>query len=497
MAEGPAAEGAGASARRSLLFSFAEKYSAMLLRLCSMVVLARLLTPADYGAFAAVAAVVGLAAIATDVGIHQYLVQAPTLTEEVRRSAVGLGLAVALVAFGAILGAAALAPEAWLAPELRATVAVLALTLLPQPFAAVANAALQRRLSFAPLYWVGLAGAATLATLSIALAAAGLGPLGLALASVAEVAVATALLLRRERPARPSLRGWRALLGFGWVWTAINGLRQAGDALARLLIGGLLGLPAVGLLSRAQGVVQLFDRALLDAVSPVVTPAVAARRRAGADLAPAYLRQVAYLAAIAWPFFGAVVLLAEPLVLLLLGGTWLGAVPAVRVLAAAGLFLPLAGLVLPYLVALGVLAHYLPVQITVQAGKVALVALGALSSLEWACAGLVAEAAGRAALAQRLLSRHLGHGWRDLGRALALGVPPAVACLAGAAAAALPLEARGAPPWAVLPAAAAAGGLPWLLALLAFRHPLAEEIRRAAALAAARLGRAPRPAPGP
>ena len=54
-------------------------------------------------------------------------------------------------------------------------------------------------------------------------------------------------------------------------------LRQAGEAASRLLVGSVMGLGPLGLLTRAQGVVQIFDKALLDAVSPVVLPALAAR----------------------------------------------------------------------------------------------------------------------------------------------------------------------------------------------------------------------------
>jgi O-antigen/teichoic acid export membrane protein len=476
------------------MLSFAGRYTVMALRLVSVVVLARLLTPEEFGAFAAAAALAALGTVATDLGVHQYLVRAPALTLAARRAALGLGLAVALPVMAVILGLCAWLPPSWMAPELRGALAVLALALLPQPFAAVANGALYREMRFGPIYWIGLAGAATLVLASIGLALLGLGAVGLAWATLAEICVATLLSHRWEPLVPPSFSGWRPLLVFVRSWIAITGLRQAGDSLVRLSIGALLGLHAVGLLSRAQAVVHIFDRALLDAVGPVVLPTVAARQRAGGELAPVYLRQVAYLAALAWPFCGAVALLADPLVRLLLGPQWSGAVPAVRILAAAGFFLPLSGMVLSYLVALGAERRYVPIQLALQAGKAALVAAGALVSLELACAALVVEAAARAVLAQRLLQEVLHHSRRELLRLLGLSAGPTLACLAATAAVALPLEAREAPAWLVLTPAAAAGGLCWLAALFALRHPLREEIARLRAAVAARLSR-PRPPP--
>ena len=490
------AEARGGTVRRSLLLSFAGRYGAMPMRLAAMLALARLLSPAEFGVYATAAAAVGLCAVLTDLGLGQYLVQAPKVTEADRRAALGLGLALGTgtaALLGAVAVAALLAPgdEGWLSEELSATLAVQALTLPLQPVAAVAGAGLQRALRFGPIAAAGVAGAAAFTGIAVAGAALGLGPVALSLGTVAEALLVAALLSRRQgaRLPRPALRGWRPVFGFGWVWSAIAGLRQAGDALSRLLMGGLLGLGALGLFSRAQAVVQVFDKALLDAVSPVVLPALSAAQRAGRPLAPAYLRQVACLAALAWPFFGALALLAGPVVALLLGRGWEGAVPAVRWLALGGLALPLGGLVLPYLVALGAMRAWLPMQAWLQGGRVLGVALAAAAgSLQAACAAFAAEQVAKAILAQRLLAR--GLGWqvtRGAVRALALSAPPALAVLAAAAAVAFAPATRDLPPVLLLPLAAAAALPAWLLALAALRHPLHAELVRGIAVMRDRL----------
>lgn len=485
-----AAAPGGASARRSLLLSFAHRYSVMLLRLLMLMVLARLLTPLEYGVIAVAIAVIGIGATLADMGLMQYLIRAEDQSPELRGGALGLGLAIGALITAGTVGACAIAPAAWFGDELRETLLVLSLTFLIQPFATVAGASLRREMRFGTLYWVGIAEEAALVGVAVGLALLGMGPVGLAWAHVAQVTTGAIALALVVPPVRPVLRRWGAIFRFGRVWTAIGALGEIGDALSRLAIGSLLGLGAAGLLSRAETVLQMFDRALTDAIQPVVLPALAKKRRADADLAPVYLRQVAYLSVLAWPFFGAVAfLLAAPLVTVLLGSGWAEAIPAARIVALAGVFLPVGALVGPYFVALDATGRWLPLQLALQSGKVVLVAAGACVSLELACAALVAAAAGKAALAGWLLHRCMDYRARDLLRVLGWSLVPTAACLAGAAGGLVLVDDAGAPPLVLLIAAAAAGAIPWLMAVLLVRHPLADEARRAAQEVTRRLRR--------
>jgi O-antigen/teichoic acid export membrane protein len=475
------------AARRSLLFSLMGRYGAAPLRLASTVVLARLLAPEEFGAYAAALAAVQLAGVLAEIGATQYLVQAREVTEAERRSVFGLALTLGVLAAAVLAGIGLLAPPALVAPEVGTVLAIAALGLVVQPAVAVLSADLQRALRFGPIALSGVAGAATLAGVSVALATLGAGAASIAIAGVVELLVVAAMLSRHARLPRPGFRGWRPVFGFGWAWSAIGGLRQAGDALSRLAVGTLMGLGPLGVLSRAQVVVQVFDKALMDAVTPVVLPALSAAQRAGRPLGPAYLRQVACLAAVAWPFFAALALLAEPAVRLLLGPAWGEAVPVVRWLCLAGLFLPLSALVLPYLVAVGELRAWLPVQAGLQIGRLALVVPAALVSLELVAAVLALEAAAKGAAAQRLLSRHLDVAARELGWVLARSIPAAGAVLLAVLGVMAVPALRDGSAAVLLGSAALLAGPTWLLAVVLLRHPLAGEITRLRAMLAARL----------
>ena len=63
------------SIRKALSLSFASKYSSLAIHTAAVMVLARLLTPAEIGVYSVGAAVVALAHVLRDFGVGNYLIQ--------------------------------------------------------------------------------------------------------------------------------------------------------------------------------------------------------------------------------------------------------------------------------------------------------------------------------------------------------------------------------------------------------------------------------------
>src|SRR5689334_21622162 len=97
--------GLGGSVSGPLALSFAKQYSVMLFRLSIFFVLARLLTPRDYGIFASSQACIGLCGTLVDMGMSQFLIRVRVLTLAIRRTALGLSLAAAALVMSVVLGA--------------------------------------------------------------------------------------------------------------------------------------------------------------------------------------------------------------------------------------------------------------------------------------------------------------------------------------------------------------------------------------------------------
>ena len=86
-----------ASIRKALSLSFASKYSSLAIHTVAIMVLARLLTPAEIGVYSVGAAVVALAHVLRDFGVGNYLIQEKELTQDRIRTAFGVALVIAWV----------------------------------------------------------------------------------------------------------------------------------------------------------------------------------------------------------------------------------------------------------------------------------------------------------------------------------------------------------------------------------------------------------------
>jgi len=81
--------------RHSFFFSFAEKYTVLLLGIVATMILSRLLTPAEVGVYSLGAVLVAMAQVVRDFGVGQYLIQEKVLTTEKLRAALTTSLVVA------------------------------------------------------------------------------------------------------------------------------------------------------------------------------------------------------------------------------------------------------------------------------------------------------------------------------------------------------------------------------------------------------------------
>ena len=175
---------------RGFVWAFTGSAGQAVLQIAATIVLARLLTPHEFGSVAAALLVVGLAQLLTQVGVSAALVQRRELADDDVSAAFAFSVLVALVlAIALAVGAPVLSPLVGL-PADSGLLPLLAPTLLLAGVAAVPSGLLQRRLQFRPLAVVDLIAAGpAMIGVSVALALAGFGAYALAWASVVAGAV--------------------------------------------------------------------------------------------------------------------------------------------------------------------------------------------------------------------------------------------------------------------------------------------------------------------
>ncbi len=327
------------SGRLGLLSNVTGALVVRIVRTGTFILLARLLTPADFGLVALAAVVTSLVGLLVSAGLTDYLIQVKELRKELVDSAflfslaVGTSLTLLLLALASPLANALGEPA--LTPVLRA----LAPLFFINGLVSVAQACLVRALRFPILNLAYAIGAIVSSVAGVAIVLLGHGVWGLVAQTLVEAAVSGALIVRvsRFRPGRAFSRSALGeMLSFGGRVLAMNYLSLASTRLDNLLVGVFLGPAALGLYSVAYKFLEQVQDILLTSFQQVMLPIFAKLKSDPARLRVAWAKVMRLQMLIVLPLFLAAALSAAPLVELLFGDKWAAAAPVMSVLALSG-----------------------------------------------------------------------------------------------------------------------------------------------------------------
>lgn len=469
--------------RRSLGLAALDSYVGLALQIISTAIIARLLTPEQLGTFAVAAVFAAVASTFRDFGVTEYLIQERALDDNALRAAMTVNLAASWLMGLLLLAMAPYVGRFYAEPGVTNVMQIQALSFALIPFGAVTMSWFRRQMNLRPFVQARIAANIVSFCTSVSLALLGWGYLSLAWGSVANVAttVAVSLWLRpASLPRWPGLTGVSRILKFGKHASGIFVFAQIGRGAPELILGRALGMSAVGFFSRANGLVELFNRLVLRAILPVTLPYLSRGARQEGSPRRAYLQATSFVSAVGWPVLVMIALSAESAIWLLYGTQWATSVPLARILCLAGMIELWHYLAKDGLLAVGKPAAANVHQFLTQASRIAGLLLSIPFGLQGACIGLVVASVVNAVVSQGFLRRHLDIGWRDLWHhtraglwlAAAGGAPLAMTALAGPA---TPLHRM----LATLAAGLVGLGL-WMAALHRLRHPLWPEVVSAA-----------------
>jgi PST family polysaccharide transporter len=413
---------------------------AQTLNLAVYVVLARLIAPADFGAFAAATVLLGLTLLVTESGLASAVIQRRDSLEEAAATAVvataasGMAMSLLLLAVSPLVGLF------FHNGRIGALAAASSGTVFLRTVATVPDALLQRRFSFLRRLVIEPALVVAFGATAIVLAALDLGAWALVIAQYVGYAVDALLawLLAGWRPQLrlASYRMWRELVGYGRHVFVATAVLRVGDQVGAAIVGRQLGSAPLGQYRYAGRLAGTPFSMLLAGAAYVLFPAFSHIAREEQRLQGAFLRSLRWVCVVAFPFGLVLVPLGVPTAVLVFGHLWRSAGQA----AAAMCLLPaggmLASVVSEALKAIGQ-PRYLTRMHLVTSSLTAVAVLCLYPfGLTAAAAGVSIGAAGGGAFAIVLMSRVGGSPLRAM---VAEVAPPATAA-AIAAAALVPLE---------------------------------------------------------
>ena len=335
----------GQRAARGALVTLTAQALKILVQLASVVVLARLLAPHDYGLVAMVLALIGVGEIFRDFGLSSAAIQAQTFSTAQRATLFwingAIGLALALI----VVLVAPLIATFYGEPQLENIARALAPVFVANGFATQYRASLVRDLRFRALAVADISSAALGLGTAIVAAMLGLGFGALILQQLAQAVCLLVVLAAAARwlPGIPR-RGTpvRQFLGFGGNLVGSQLVGYLANNIDTVVIGYRFGAGPLGIYSRA---FQLLMTPLNQVRSPLTSVALPVLSRLSED--PARFARYVSLGqrALGYTLVAALALVAaasEPLTAVLLGPQWLSAAPILRLLAIAGIFQTLA-----------------------------------------------------------------------------------------------------------------------------------------------------------
>lgn len=311
----------------------------ILLQLFSVVVLARLLTPHDYGLIALALVIVGIGEIFRDFGLTSAAVQAPSLSDGQRDNLFwinsGLGLALAALVFFAAW------PIVWVSgqPELLGIVQALSIVFVFNGLATQYRAQLMRSLRFGALAWADVASAAVALGVAVAAALLGAGFWALVFQQLTTALLLLVMLVwfGRWLPGRYSRRHEIAgLVRFGWHLVATNLITYGAAQVDTILVAAKFGTTPLGFYNRAYQIVMTPLNQIRSPLTNVALP-VFSRAQEERDRFNSFVSagQLALGYSLGVPLL-LVCGLADPVVELMLGPQWEASVPLLRFFAVAG-----------------------------------------------------------------------------------------------------------------------------------------------------------------
>ena len=323
-----------------MVWTALQKYSTMLIAFISGIILARLLTPYDYGCIGMLSIFMTLAEAFIDGGFGSALIQKKQPTQEDYSTIFYWNLGMAGLMYTVLYFCAPAIARFYDIPLLSAVLRVQGLVLFIYAFNIVQRNQLKKKLNFKVLSIVTITTSIIALSVTIYMAYKGFGVWALVTQNLITAAIPAVVFwfFIKWRPVWTfSWSSFRELFGFGFYMFLTHLLNKFGQQIQGLLIGKVYNPSTMGYYSKALGAEKLASHSISGIMTQVTYPLYAEAQDKKAVLSSMIKRLTMTLAYITFPLMYILLLCAKPIFVLLYSDRWLQSVPYFQVLCIAGL----------------------------------------------------------------------------------------------------------------------------------------------------------------
>ena len=375
---------------RGGIITSASQLIMFVLRLASIMVLARLVIPEHFGLIGMVTALTALIERFQDIGLGEAIIQRKEITHEQVSTLFWVNIG---ICFGiAVLVAASGKAVAWFYNDQRLTWITIALAsnFIFSGSSIQHMALVRRRMRFDHFALIRILSTAFGLAVAITLALLDYGYWALVWKEISRSVTVTILawLFCPWRPCLPKRNaGVRSMLKFGSNVTGYNILYYLSNELDSILLGKFYGAVPLGLYSRARQLSSIPMTPLLEPIQYVSLPALSALQHDPVNYKKYFQKMLSILCFLYMPIIAYVCIYAHPIVYIALGSTWLDTVPIFRLLTFSTFISPVVVMLGLIMVSVGQSTRYLFWGLFTSLSTIIAFAVG----IEWGAIGLAAS----------------------------------------------------------------------------------------------------------
>lgn len=327
-------------AAAGMVWTAIQKYSTMGIQFISGIILARLLTPCDYGCIGMLSIFMVLAEAFIDGGFGSALIQKKQPTQEDYSTIFWWNLGMALLMYAILFVSAPAISRFYNIPLLCGVLRVQGLVLFIYAFNIVQRNQLKKNLNFKVLSIVTITTSIISLSVTIFMAYKGFGVWALVVQNLITAAIPAIVFwfFIKWRPIWTfSKQSFKELFSFGFYMFLTHIVNKFGQNIQSLLIGKLYTPSTMGYLSKAVSTEKLASNSISSVMTQVTYPLYVKVKDDKVSMTNMIRRLTMTISYVTFPLMMVLLLTAKPIFLLLYSERWLPSVPYFQVMCIVGL----------------------------------------------------------------------------------------------------------------------------------------------------------------
>ena len=331
-------------ALKSTFWSFFETFGNNGLQFVVGIILARLLLPEDYGIIGVLAIFMGISAILVDSGFKTSIIRSKDLTDVDCSTIFYVNLSVSIVVALLLFASAPGIANFFNKPELVNVTRVFALIPVINGFGLVQSALLLKNLQFKRNAKISIASNVISGAIAVFMAFTGFSFWALVWKAIINRSIYN-LLIWITSSWHPQLIFSLEILKKHFRFSSkllLTGILDSFfDNIYSFIFGKFFSFKELGFFTKGKAYVNLVTRTLSIAIQKVNTPLLAAADKDRNSTINAYTKLLRATTLLIFPAIALLVVVAEPMIVFLIGEKWLPAVAFLQILAFAGMTYPI------------------------------------------------------------------------------------------------------------------------------------------------------------